>query len=178
VDLAFRHKERTAFAGEVPAMVNSGQPPVAVVDFADRYHEPLNRAIANRMRQVGVPDEMIGFKYPGVDEGAFVRYPTAQVGGNINPHTFPGRRPAINLDCGVLDVSHPAMSKVPSWSQASLRDRIEAAVAHEYTEALAKPMPGLSFHDQALKFAPETALDISSGARQILREYRTAMGLD
>jgi len=113
-----------------------------------------------------------------VDEGAFVRYPTSQVGGNINPYTFPGRRPAINLDCGVLDVSHPAMSKVPSWSQASLRDRIEAAVAHEYTEALAKPMPGLSFHDQALKFAPETALDISPAARQILREYRTAMGLD
>ena len=70
------------------------------------------------------------------------------------------------------------MSKVSSWSQASLRDRVEAAIAHEYTEALAQPMPGLSFHDQALKFAPETNLDISPGARQILREYRTAMGLD
>jgi len=130
------------------------------------------------MRQVGVPDEMIGFKYPGIDEGPFVRYPTSQIGGNINPHVFSGRKPGINLDLGVLDANHPAMSKVPAWAKASLRDRIDAAIAHEYTEALAAPMPGLNFHEQALKFAPDTSLNISSRARQILREYRTATGLD
>jgi hypothetical protein len=134
--------------------------------------------IGNRMRQVGVPDEMIGFQYPGIDEGPLVRYPTSQMGGNINPYIFPGRRPGINLDCGVLDAGHPAMSNVPSWSKGRLRDRIDAAIAHEYTEALAKPMPGLDFHEQAVKFAPDTSLDISPGARQILREYRTALELD
>lgn len=159
-------------------MPQSSQLPVDVVDFANRYYEPLNRLIGNRMRQVGVPDEMIGFKYPGIDEGAFVRYPISQMGGNINPHVFPGRKPAINLDVGVLDADHPAMSKVPSWSKATLRDRIDAAIAHEHTEALATPMPGLDFHQQALKFAPDTSLNISSRARQILREYRTAMGFD
>lgn len=159
-------------------MPQSTQPPVDVVDFANRYYEPLNRLIGNRMRQVGVPDEMIGFKYPGIEEGPFVRYPTSQMGGNINPHVFPGRKPAINLDLGVLDTNHPAMNKVPSWSKATLRDRIDAAIAHEYTEALAKPMPGLNFHEQALKFAPETLLPISPRARQILKEYRTAMGFD
>ena len=107
-----------------------------------------------------------------------MRYPTSQIGGNINPHTLPGRKPGINLDLGVLDAKHPAMSKVPSWATASLRDRIDAAIAHEYTEALANPMPGLNFHEQALKFAPDTPLNISSHARQILREYRTALGLD
>jgi hypothetical protein len=159
-------------------MPQSSQPPVDIVDFANRYYEPLNRLIGNRMRQVGVPDEMIGFKYPGIDEGPFVRYPTSQMGGNINPHVFPGRKPAINLDVGVLDANHRAMSNVPSWSKATLRVRIDAAIAHEYTEALAKPMPGLDFHEQALKFAPETPLNISARARQVLREYRTAMGFD
>lgn len=159
-------------------MSQSTQPPVDVVDFANRFYEPLNRFIGKRMRQVGVPDEMIGFKYPGIDEGPFVRYPTSQMGGNINPHVFPGRKPAINLDLGVLDINHPAMTKVPSWSKATLRERIDAAIAHEYTEALAKPMSGLNFHEQALKFAPDTPLNISPRARQILREYRTAMGLD
>jgi len=159
-------------------MAKSGQPPVDVIDFANRYNEPLNRVIGNRMRQVGVPEEMIGFKYPGIDEGPFVRYPTSQMGGNLNPHLVPGCKPGINLDLGVLDANHPAMSKVPSWAKAALRDRIDAAIAHEYTEALANPMPGLNFHEQSLKFAPDTPLDISPGARQILMEYRTAMGLD
>src|SRR5271155_1422617 len=126
-------------------MAPSGQPPVDVVDFANRYYEPLNRVIGNRMRQVGVLEEMIGFKYPGIDEGPFVRYPTCQIGGNINPHMSPGCKPGINLDLGVLDANHPAMSKVPSWEKATLRERIDAAIAHEYTEALAKPIPGSNF---------------------------------
>jgi hypothetical protein len=88
-------------------MAQSGQPPVDIVDFANRYNDLLNRVIGNRMRQVGVPNEMIGFKYPGIDEGPFVRYPTSQIGGNINPHVFPGRKPGINLDLGVLDASRP-----------------------------------------------------------------------
>jgi hypothetical protein len=159
-------------------MAESRQPPVAVVDFADQYFEPLNRAIFNRMRQLGVPEDMIGFEYPGIEEGPFVRYLTSQIGGNINPYRLPERKPGINLDCGVLDSGHPAMSKVPSWSKARLRDRIDAAIAHEYTEALAKPMPGLDFHEQAVTFAPDTALNIGPIARQILREYRTAMQLD
>src|SRR5260370_16095781 len=119
-------------------MAQSGQPPVDIVDFANRYNEPLNRVIGNRMRQVGVPDEMIGFKYPGIDEGPFVRYPTSQIGGNINPHVFPGRKPGINLDLGVLDANHPAMSTVLSWAKAGLRDRIDATIAPEHTEALAE----------------------------------------
>jgi hypothetical protein len=159
-------------------MPPSSQPPVDIVEFANRYYEPLNRLIGNRMRQVGVPDEMIGFRYPGIDEGPFVRYPIPQMGGNINPYVFPGRKPAINLDEGVLDANHPAMSNVPSWSNANLRDRIDAAIAHEYTEALAKPMSGLNFHEQALKCAPDTPLNISPRARQILSEYRTVMGFD
>ncbi len=159
-------------------MAKSAQPPADVIDFANRYYDLLNRVIGDRMRQVGVPDEMIGFKFPGIDEGAFVRYPNSQIGGNINPNVIPGRKPAINIDYGVLDVNHPAMNEVPSWAKATLRDRIDAAIAHEYTEALAKPMAGLDFHQQAIKFAPDTLILISPGARKILSEYRSAMGLD
>jgi hypothetical protein len=38
------------------------QLPADIADFANRYQEPLSRAIGNRMRQVGVPEEMIGVK--------------------------------------------------------------------------------------------------------------------
>lgn len=159
-------------------MATSTQPPADVVDFANRYYQALNLLIANRMRQVGVPDEMIGFQYPGIDGGAFVRYPTSQIGGNMNPHLFPGRKPGINIDYGVLDADHPAMASVPSWRSASWRERIDAVIAHEYTEALASPMTGLDVHLQAVKFAPDTPLHITPGARQILREYRTVLALD
>jgi hypothetical protein len=158
-------------------MASSAQPPADVEDFANRYYKELNRAIGNRMRLIGVPEDLIGFKWPGIDDGPFVRYPTAQIGGNINPHLFPGLQAAINLDYGVLDADHPAMSEVPSWATSGLCDRVNAAIAHEYTEALAQPLPGLDCHQQAIRLAPETPLKISACARQILRAYRTVMGL-
>ncbi|HZT80359.1 MAG TPA: RHS repeat-associated core domain-containing protein [Gemmataceae bacterium] len=81
------------------------QLPADVADFANRYQEPLNAAIGNRMRQVGVPDEMVGIKYYGVDEGAFVRYDPPQLGGNIRVGT--NGKPGINVDPAVFDANAP-----------------------------------------------------------------------
>jgi hypothetical protein len=49
------------------------QLPASIIEFAERYWELLSRSIASRMRELGVPKDMIGVKWPGVDEGAFVR---------------------------------------------------------------------------------------------------------
>ena len=110
------------------------QLPAEIADFANRYQEPLNRAIADRMRQVGVPGEMIGIKWWGVDEGAFVRYHPPQLGGNIRVGS--NGRPGINVDPAIFDANVPKMGNLPSWKSASLRNRIDAVIAHEYTEVL------------------------------------------
>lgn len=135
------------------------------------------------MKKVGVPDDMIGFEWPGIDPEAFVRYAVSLIGGNINTSLFPDRQPAINLDCGVLDPNHPKMAKVPSWAAGPLKDRVDAAIAHEYTEALVRLPAGLDFrervnelHQQAIKDSPGTKLKITPGARKILTEYHNAMG--
>jgi hypothetical protein len=146
--------------------------PANVVDFADRYQELLSRAIANRMRRVGVPDEMIGVEWWGVDKGPFVRYHPPQLGGNIRLGT--NGKPGINIDPAVLDVNAPKMGGLASWRSASLRDRIDAVIAHEYSEALAPE--GVDWHVHALTNAEHTLLKISDPARQILVEYRESEG--
>lgn len=148
------------------------QLPADVADFANRYQEPLSRAIENHMRRLGVPLAMIGIDWRGIDPDPFVRYYPPQLGGNIRRgiHGSPG----INLDPAVLDVNAPKMNALASWRSARLRDRIDAVIAHEYTEALAHQ--GIDFHVHALTAAENTPLLISDRARQILRDYRRAEG--
>jgi hypothetical protein len=146
--------------------------PPDVADFADRYQGPLSRAIGNRMRHVGVPDDMIGVAWWGVDPGPFVRYDPPQLGGNIRVGT--NGRPGINVDPAVFDANAPRVGNLPSWKSARLQDRIDAVIAHEYTEALAPS--GVDFHLHAVLNAENTPLKISDWARQILREYRQAEG--
>jgi hypothetical protein len=148
------------------------QLPPKVTDFADRYQVPLSRAIGNRMRRVGIPDEMIGVAWWKVDPGPFVRYQPPQLGGNIRAG-YNGK-PGINVDPAVFDENAPKVGNLPSWKSARLQDRVDAVIAHEYTEALAPN--GVDFHIHALKSAENTPLTISDSARQILKEYRQAEG--
>jgi hypothetical protein len=173
-------------ASRVPGMASGPyQSPNSVIDFTTRYYDDLNRVAGNRMRQLGVPDDMIGIRnYPGIDEGPFVRFPSTQVGGNVNPHVMPGRQAGIALDHGVLDAAHPRMGNVPSWGRATLRDRMDAAIVHEYIEATLRPSSNLRghaavdwLHNEAIRRAPDTTMPITPGARQILTEYRQAAGL-
>jgi hypothetical protein len=154
------------------AMAPGYQLPADIADFANRYQESLSRTIGNRMRQVGVPDEMIGVEWWGVDKGPFVRYHPPQFGGNIRVGL--NGKPGINVDPAVFDANAPKMGTLPSWRSARLRDRIDAVIAHEYTEALAPQ--GVDWHIHAVKNAENTPLTISDRARQILREYRQAEG--
>ncbi len=148
------------------------QLPADIADFVSRYGVPLSRAIGNRMRQVGIPDEMIGVDWWGVDPGPFVRYHPPRLGGNIRV----GRngKPGINVDAAVFDADAPKVGNLASWKSARLQDRIDAVIAHEYTEVLAPQ--GVDFHIHALQHAENTALKITARARQILTEYRQAEG--
>jgi RHS repeat-associated protein len=146
--------------------------PENIAKFADQNQARLSNVVGDRMRRVGVPDEMIGIDYYGVDKGAFVRYDPPQLGGNIRVGL--NGKPGINVDPAVFDANAPKMGKLSSWRSASVQDRIDAVIAHEYTEALAPQ--GQDFHIYALKNAENTSLKISDRARQILREYRQAQG--
>jgi len=156
-----------------------------VTEFATRYYDALNRLIAKRMQRLGIPDAMIGIQnYPGIGAGPFVRFPYTQIGGNINPYLLPGRPAGIALDHGIFDADHPQMSNVPSWRGAALRDRIDAAIVHEYIEATLQPLAVLQglaaakwLHEEAVSRAPDTTIAITPGAQRILTEYRRAEGL-
>jgi len=58
------------------------------------------------------------------------------------PNAYPRpRQPfetAINVDLAVLDVAYPRAAVMsPSWRTASLKDRVDAIIAHEYEESQA-----------------------------------------
>jgi hypothetical protein len=154
------------------ARAPSYQLPPDIAEFADRYKDALSRAIGNRMHRVGVPNDMIGVEWWGVEKGPFVRYQPPQLGGNIRAGI--NGKPGINVDPAVFDANAPKMGSLPSWRSARLRDRIDSVIAHEYTEALAPQ--GVDFHIHALKNAENTPLKISDRARQILKEYRLTEG--
>lgn len=155
-------------------------PPSDVVAFATEWEAELSAAVGNRMRAVGVPDELIGIKgMPFEDSGAFVRgHAIGGANNNIPGRGIVGDGPGINVDLAALDVRFTQMSKVTCWASASLKDRVDAVIAHEFTEVGAEPFPGLSPHQRAIKFAPETTLKITDRARQILREIRRLEGLE
>lgn len=120
----------------------------------------------------GLGSLMIGIRYWGVDPGAFVRYHPPQLGGNVR--VCLDGNPGINVDAAVLDTGAPKVGSLPSWRVGSLKDRVDAVIAHEYAEVLAPPV--VDFHIHALTTAEFTPLTITDRARQILREYRQAEG--
>ena len=167
---------------------NRYQSPRSLIESATSWENDLNAAVGTRMREVGIPEDTIGLRgIPGIDVGrAFVRFPDTQIGGNLNPAVNATWQPGIALDRGVLDVAHPQMSKISAWSERTtvLRDRVDAAIVHEYIEAMLTPPQGLSrparvewLHKEAIRRAPDTTLPITERAREILRQYRSVEGL-
>src|SRR5437016_447585 len=110
------------------ATASGYQLPPDIADFASRYQDSLSRAISNRMRHVGVPVEMIGVEWYGVDKGPFVRYDPPQLGGNVRVGIT--GKPGINVDPAVFDANAPKVGNLAVWQSASLRDRIDAVIAH------------------------------------------------
>ena len=78
----------------------------------------------------------------------------------------PGGR--VNVDSGILNpellTENYRWKTAKLWRRARLRDRMDAIIAHEISEA------DLGTHEAALKAAPHTELPISDRARRILAE--------
>lgn len=136
-------------------------PTAHATDFAARNADAFERIIQQRMRDVGVPEYLIGdIPFGGGIRRAFL--PHEGTGGGVTI----GR--GINVDSGVLNpnlLGDPASGGVArAWSKARLKDRIDAVIAHEYEECIRGT-------DQAARqYAPATRLRISGEARAILQQ--------
>ncbi len=136
-------------------------PAAHAADFAARNADAFERIVQQRMRDVGVPEHLIGdIPFGGGGRRAFI--PQDGTGGGVTV----GR--GINVDSGVLNpnlLGDPAAGGAArTWSRAKLRDRIDAVIAHEYEECVRGT-------DQAARqHAPTTGLRISDQARAILRQ--------
>ena len=133
-------------------------------DFAHRYAEPMNYHVENRMMELGINPAQIGVGDPdhGIRHAAFM--PHESDGGGNTPD---GR---LNLDSGILNVDlferlGPTVSD--AYAKARLRDRMDAAIAHEYEE-----VKGGGSHQYAFDHAPETELPIRREARELARTIR------
>ena len=187
----------------VPAMAAPAVPNPELIARLNRNPQAVERAVAQRMRQVGVEDEVIGMKgVPGVGEGAFTRYPGPRGGGTIrpdHPNVVSGRwKAGINVDEAVFDPTFQGIAgnrrivsqeaaKVyhEAWAHASNTTRMDAVIAHEYTEMHPVATSELERlygpewpHYAAIKNAPDTTLKISNEARELLRLQRRALGLE
>jgi hypothetical protein len=129
-------------------------------DFAERYADPLNYQVENRMMELGIHTDRIGARKYGYPHRAF--WPEETTGGG----NVPGRR--LTVDSGVFNTELMANrpDAGPLWARSRLRDRIDAIIAHEDAESLTGD------HDLAEAMAPDTALPITEGARHILRAIR------
>lgn len=128
-------------------------------DFAHRWADRLDEYCAVRMEKLGIPEHLIGA--PDFDgDGrwrAFISHD--RVGGRITT--------GITVNSGCLN---PELLKGLRGSrvsaEATLRDRIDAIIAHEYEE------DRLGTHQAALRHGTKTALPITDGARRILKAMR------
>ncbi len=108
------------------------------------------------MRELGIPKDKIGADDPRAGKPWRVFDPDEKTGGSVST--------GIVIDSGVLN---PDLLKGKKggriWPKSSLRDRIDAIIAHEWAED--KTLD----HDSALKAASKTELPVSEGAKLILK---------
>lgn len=129
-------------------------------DFARRYAQELDYLTGDRMTELGIPTDKTGSRIPGQGHACFMPHESTGVGND----------PAggLTLDSGVLNPE--LLGTLPGnqeWAKARLRDRFDAAIAHEHEEA----RRGGSYVE-ALRHAPDTELPIREEARHILRAMR------
>jgi hypothetical protein len=134
------------------------------VDFSRRYFQELDIYCGDRMDQLGIPKGQIGSsdRAHNIEWCAFNPY--ERDGGGLST----GGR--INVDSGVLNPGWNAARIGPRaraiWEKSRLRDRIDAAIVHEFEEHRC------GSHEQAVERAPETDLPVGGRARALLRAIR------
>lgn len=125
-------------------------------DFAYRWADRLDQYCAIRMEELGIPDEKNGAPdYEG--DGSWLTFqPRDRTGGSITSGIV------VNSGCLNSELLNSRKGG-KTWSNARLRDRIDAIIAHEWEE------DQHGSHEAALKAGLKTELPISAGARRILK---------
>jgi hypothetical protein len=129
-------------------------------DFAERYAHDLDLAVAERMTELGIPDDQIGMPDDkrGIQWAAF--HPLGREGGYNSPD---GRLVVesglFNFDLLRKDYGEEAAKM---FADSDVTSRLDAIIAHEYEECR-----HWGSHVEALKHAPVTELPITDRARQI-----------
>lgn len=136
--------------------MSQANPAEHALDFSRRWAVRLDAYCAIRMEALGIPDTLIGASDLSRGRPWHAFDVDSRVGGTITS--------GIIVDSGVFNPELLRGGKGESaWAGASLRDRIDAVIAHESEEARR------GTHEDALREAPATELPITGGARQILR---------
>ncbi len=124
---------------------------------AQEWEDVGERYVRRRMKELGIPNEMIGEPTYGGD-GRWRAF---------NPH---GRQGGANTTGAAVDsgVLNPELLRGKKgnriWPKMRVKDRIDAIIAHEYEELRAGGR-----HTEALKAAAKTELPISDEARRLNR---------
>jgi hypothetical protein len=129
-------------------------------DFSHRNAQEMDYLSGDRMTELGIPTNKIGSRLPGQGHATFI--PTERTGGGNDPAG------GLTVDSGVFN--QELLGTLPGskeWENGRLRDRLDAAIAHELEEARRG-----GDHVEGLKHAPNTELPISEGGRHILRAMR------
>ena len=136
------------------------EPAAHARDFADRYAEPMDYYVSQRMTELGIQEIGMPDRDAGIQWAAF--HPHGTVGGNYAPDG----RLIVNSGVFNLDLLNKNYSEEASklFERSRLRDRLDSIIAHEFEEH----RNGMS-HAAALKAAPKTDLPISDRAREICR---------
>jgi hypothetical protein len=132
-------------------------------DFSRRYAEELDIAAGEVLMGLGIDPTRLGGTDPE-DLSYKTFHPAERTVGGISPD---GR---ITLDSGVMNpeaMDEPyGLEAGTYWRKMRLGDRMQAAGAHEYEE-----YEGGS-HLESLRRGPNTALEVSEPAREMLRKMR------
>ena len=109
-----------------------------------------------RMKELGIPKAKIGADDPRAGKPWRAFDPDEKTGGSVST--------GVVIDSGVLNLDLLKGKKGGRiWPKASLRDRIDAIIAHEWAEDQTLD------HGEALKAAAKTELPVSEGAKRILK---------
>ena len=136
------------------------KPPADPADHAEEFSrhwaDRLEEYSTIRMKELGLPDDKIGSS-PLTKPGGWRSFdPADRTGGSIE------RGVVVNSGCLNPDLMKGKKGN-RVWAKATLRDRIDAVIAHEYEESLCGD------HSDAVRAAARTKLPITEGARRICK---------
>lgn len=140
-----------------PTSMRGGPPAEPAEQSAVEWRDVIEAHVALRNEELGIRDHMNGEPDHHGDGRWRSFHPHGRQGGENTT--------GVVLDSGLLN---PDLLKGEKggrlWAKARLRDRIDAAISHEYEEL----MHG-GDHSAAIEAAPRTNLSISDMARRINR---------